>query len=83
MAQSSIVHSFRYMAKPVIVLVLGFTTGLLAAMILPLTYKRIVLYPTPANARTMVYQDKAGVCFTPNVSEVDCSEGAKTIPTQS
>ena len=83
MAQSLIVQSLQGAAKPAIALVLGFTAGLLAAIVLPLTYKRVVLYPTPANAKSMVYQDKAGVCFTPNVSEVACSQEARSVPAQS
>ena len=82
MSQSTIVQSLRAAVKPIVALMLGFTAGLLAAIVLPLTYKQVVLFPTPANAESMVYQDKAGVCFTPKVSEVACSQSARTIPAQ-
>ena len=69
--------------KSALVLFLGFIAGLIAALTLPLAYKNIVLYPTPANATTMVYQDKAGACFRPNISEVKCSGHSRSIPAQS
>lgn len=75
--------SVSNLSKSALVLFLGFIVGLIAALSLPLAYKNIVLYPTPANAKTLVYQDKAGACFRPNISEVKCSGHSKSIPAQS
>ena len=75
--------SVSNLSKSSLVLFLGFIVGLIAALSLPLAYKNIVLYPTPANAKTLVYQDKAGACFRPNISEVKCSGHSKSIPAQS
>lgn len=76
-------ESVSNLSKSALVLFLGFIVGLIAALSLPLAYKNIVLYPTPANATTMVYQDKAGACFRPNISEVKCSGHSRSIPAQS
>lgn len=75
--------SVSNVSKSALVLFLGFIVGLIAALTLPLAYKSIVLYPTPANAKTMVFQDTAGVCFRPNISEVKCSGQSRVIPVQS
>ena len=70
-------------SKPALALMIGFIVGLVCALSLPLVYKKVVLYPTPGNAATLVYQDKAGVCFKPSVTEVKCSSQSKAIPVQS
>ena len=75
--------SVSNLSKSALVLFLGFIVGLITALSLPRAYKSIVLYPTPANAKTLVYQDKAGACFRPNISEVKCSGHSRTIPAQS
>ena len=71
------------MWKPTLALLLGFLVGLTLAVIMPLGYKKVKLYPTPANVGTMVYQDSAGVCYKPKSEVVQCTSNARPIPPQS
>ena len=61
---------------------LGFVAGIAVNLIVPMTIRRVVVYPTPANVNHVVYQDAAGVCHEPSITSADCAPGAQPIPVQ-
>lgn len=62
--------------------VAGFVIGLLVNMLVPVGIRKAVVFPTPANAQSIVYQDVAGVCHAPKITNTDCVPGARPIPVQ-
>jgi hypothetical protein len=62
--------------------VAGFVAGMVINMIVPVGVRNAVVFPTPANADSVVYQDPAGVCHSPHVEEAECVPGARPIPVQ-
>ena len=65
-----------------VVCVAGFVTGLLMNMLVPIGVRKAVVFPTPANANSIVYQDPAGVCHSPHIENTECVPGARPIPAQ-
>jgi hypothetical protein len=60
----------------------GFVAGLVLNMMVPVGVKKAIVYPTPANAGSIKYQDAAGVCHIPTTSDTECVPGARPIPVQ-
>jgi hypothetical protein len=60
----------------------GFIAGMMLNMIVPIGVRKTKIFPTPANANSLLYQDAAGVCFRAEVDDAECIPGAQPIPVQ-
>lgn len=60
----------------------GFIVGMILNLVMPIGIRKTKVFPTPANADSLLYQDTAGVCFQPKVDDAECIPGAQAIPVQ-
>jgi len=60
----------------------GFIVGMMLNLMVPIGIRKTKVFPTPANANSLLYQDTAGICFRPTVDDADCVPGAQPIPVQ-
>lgn len=60
----------------------GLLVGIVVNVMVPVGVRTTTVYPTPANANSIVYQDPAGVCHSPHVEDTECVPGAEPIPAQ-
>ena len=56
--------------------------GFIFVYISPVSYKTVVVYPTPENVKKIQYKDKADHCFRFNAKLVPCTKSASKIPVQ-
>ena len=71
----------KYINIPVFVV--AFILGLLFVHLSDVPTEKIVVYPTPENAGTLEYADKAKNCFVFRQNKVECPKtGVKKIPIQ-
>ena len=61
---------------------LSFLVGCIFIYISPVSYKTVVVYPTPSNIKKIQYKDNADNCYRFTAKLVNCTSDALKIPVQ-
>jgi hypothetical protein len=61
---------------------LSFIVGCIFVYVSPVSYKTVIVYPTPSNVKKIQYKDHADNCYRFNAKLVKCTSSARKIPVQ-